>query len=719
MGKVVFSDLKKVSKNEKLNLKGGISKSPIKRKNITDISKQHGVCTARPGNKSKNIESIHSSKQKKDFYFVPESRFQRPNFLEKLEILKLVGLGLVIVFVINIANVVGGGIDLSRNLKASASHAYEDILAAAANAQGANFTGAADSFTAAENYFDEALQSISLLRTGQESISVKEQNIESVNHLLEAGQSISRAGKLFSQGIGNLQNIPEKFISLNQLSGETNSGESLTAGIREEYQTLRLIIAELEDAKSNLEQVNSRLIPGQIRSELDNLAVSLEKILVILYELEASIPAFLDLMGDRYPHRYLILLQNDTEARPTGGFIGSFMLVTVNDGYITKTDFHDVYDFDGQLREDIETPEDIAEITENWRMRDSNYSPDFSLSAEKAAWFLQKSKGPSVDTVIAINQSMIADLLDLTGPIQVDELQAPLNAENFQTILTYLIESKYFGERQPKVILGKVIAKFQTQLTQIEDWEELLGTLLSNIKAGKILFYSRNEDIQAIFETYGLDGAQASPAPDTDFLQVINTSIGGNKSDKYINQSLQHDTYFEKNGDIFDELTIIREHTWTDASLNSIKSTIEEFGYDEFPDYLLDILGRGENVSNVKVYVPFQSELINAIGAENVRVRHDEELQKTYFLFKMNVKPGEKSVVTLRYQLPQRLRLLPADIYKLVAQAQPGIVVSSLTKKLHLDPNLKLLKTNPELGESDRYELDLIDRFTQSVIVSN
>lgn len=103
----------------------------------------------------------------------------------------------------------------------------------------------------------------------------------------------------------------------------------------------------------------------------------------------------LELLGDRYPERYLVLLQNDSEARPTGGFIGSFMIVDINDGYITKMDFHDVYEFDGQLSEDIPAPEDIAKISKNWRLRDSNYSPISPYPPRKPPGSCRKRRVPA------------------------------------------------------------------------------------------------------------------------------------------------------------------------------------------------------------------------------------------------------------------------------------------------------------------------------------
>ena len=41
-------------------------------------------------------------------------------------------------------------------------------------------------------------------------------------------------------------------------------------------------------------------------------------------------------LGESYDRKYLVLFQNDTELRPTGGFIGTYGIVTVRDAKIKK-----------------------------------------------------------------------------------------------------------------------------------------------------------------------------------------------------------------------------------------------------------------------------------------------------------------------------------------------------------------------------------------------
>ena len=84
------------------------------------------------------------------------------------------------------------------------------------------------------------------------------------------------------------------------------------------------------------------------------------------------------------------------------------------------------------------------------------------------------------------------------------------------------------------------------------------------------------------------------------------------------------------------------------------------------------------------------------IDSKEVIVRHDSELQKTYFLFPMDTEPGAESTVSLRYSLPNPLRLFPVDMYRFTAQKQITLVPTHINKQLTIAPGLTLMKNNQE-----------------------
>lgn len=733
MGKYQIHDLKKVDKPEKINLKTAETHFPAKTsassRNVGTLNlkplqgSQRGLWTGKRGTA---IDSIKSSAAKSSFNLVPREKIDKGVSGRVAQVIRVAASGLVIVLIINLLNVFASSLHFKSVLVSSASSGLSNFMEGINQSKNFNLSKAETEFLQAQGNFNQALERISFLRTS--NTLGEDHNVKSLEYLLEAGKNISEAGRLFSESAGHLQNWPALFVTANKdlALGKTKYNDptsdtatpSLTDQLRHDLDNVDAAIAKLALANENLNLVDAGALPAAYRDSLPQIRSSLSSLESFLAGLSGHFPAILELLGDRYPHRYLVLLQNDTESRPTGGFIGSLLIIDVNEGVISRADFHDVYQYDGQLNQYIEAPEDIAQITKEWRLRDSNYSPDFALSAEKAAWFLQKSKGPSVDTIIAVNQSAIGDLLAELGPITVPELKADLDTNNFQLILSYLIESKYYGEANPKIILSRVIDAFKQKILSQEDPGALLNALFKEIKAQKILFYSRDAKIQQLFEELRLTPHQAQLGEQEDYLQVIATSIGGNKSDLYMTQDLQHSTYIDNGGDIYDELTIRRTHTWNLEELARWQTILKKFGFDSLPDHFQSILGRGNNKSSIKVYVPLGTQLENSVGIaqSEVLTRHDAEIGKTYFLLPMEVAPGESQTITLRYKLPFHLTLYPADIYRFTAQKQLTIVPTTLTKIIQPTPPLTIEKNSqPKASEG----FVLRDDFTQRVVILN
>lgn len=674
-----------------------------KPENYTSVSGRNGrqLNDIIPVKNDKNRSGLRESNGELFFHYIDRPKKRG---LDKVhETMRLASAGVLILFILNIINVYQRGMEVGHNVIASASSGYEDLMQGGKQAQNADFLSAEQNFTDAEKSFADAKGSIAFLQTHSDSFFAKEKTITSVQNLLSAAKNIASAGQDFSRGVQSLEKLPELFILANTHlkddQKEAKVAPSLTEKLKEDLSYIQKAKAKIDQAGLELSRVSAEVIPVNLRSKLTDAQGKVEKLRSVLNEAESKIPAVLDLLGDRYPHSYLVLLQNDTESRPTGGFIGSVMLIDVNDGYITKFDFKDVYDFDGQLKEEIAAPEDIASITKYWRLRDSNYSPDFPLSAEKAAWFLQKEKGPSVDTVIALNQSFVGRLLEITGPVGVEGLQSALDKSNYQLVLSYIVESKLNGENSPKIVVNKFIKAFQKKLfTSNDNWKRVLAEFIRGINEKSILMYSRHREVQDLFDEFGLSGRVIQSEPSNDYLNVTVTSIGGNKSDLYIKQNIEHNTIINPNGDVIDEVTVVRRHTWNQEIMNDWQKELKKFGFNEISETVKNILGRGTNKAMMKVYVPAGSVLLDVepLNSLVVETKYDKEIQKTYFMFPMNVDPGIEKKVTIRYQLPQKLKMYPVDTYRINIQRQPGLVISNLVKQVIFKPGFKSYAQYPK-----------------------
>ena len=110
---------------------------------------------------------------------------------------------------------------------------------------------------------------------------------------------------------------------------------------------------------------------------------------------------------------YVVLLQNNTELRATGGFMGSYARLRFRNGTLQSTKFEDIYEPDGQLYGYVKPPAPLDKAFENgsWKLRDSNWDPDFRVSAPQIAWFFSQG-GEVVDGLVALNLTTVLKVLD-------------------------------------------------------------------------------------------------------------------------------------------------------------------------------------------------------------------------------------------------------------------------------------------------------------------
>ena len=177
-----------------------------------------------------------------------------------------------------------------------------------------------------------------------------------------------------------------------------------------------------------------------------------------------AIPILAKLLAEGEHKEYLVLLQNNMELRPTGGFLGSYARVSFTDGYLETIKVEDIYVPDGQLPGYVEPPAPIKQYlnSNGWLLRDSNWDPDFSQAAPIIEWFFEQGKEPEAEGVVAVNLFVAQDLMRAVGPVYLADYQETVTAENL------------FAKTQAHSEVG-----FFPGSTQKRDWLSLVETYFS------------------------------------------------------------------------------------------------------------------------------------------------------------------------------------------------------------------------------------------------
>jgi hypothetical protein len=482
------------------------------------------------------------------------------------------------------------------------------------------------------------------------------------------------------------------------------SGNSLEPA----FSDLEASLVAFQEAKNIFLSINPDPLPEQVKDHFETLQLTLDQVDSRFFNLGQHFPALLKLMGDKLPHRYLVLLQNNSETRPTGGFIGSYALIDINDGKMTKISVEDVYDIDGSYGGYIEPPADFKDFIGNLRVRDANYNFNFAVSAEKILELFEQQGGPTVDTIIALNQSSLADYLEITGPVTAS--LATFDHKNYQLLLSYFIESKYFGFGDPKQILKQFVILFVDKISP-ELLPQIVDQTYQEIAKKNILAYSRDSEIQEFFRQFNLSGENTVIDDNQDYLAVIHYSIGGNKSDQFVEENIEHTTYVKEDGELEINLKITRQQLWSEKILAAWRQELNKYGLSLTDADLIYILGQGTNKVRSRIYVPKNSKLI-ASSDQSITVRYDEALDLDYFLVNLEASTEQPAEIELSYILPFKMNLEDQFNYQLYVDKQPGSQGSTFTKNIIAPKDYNLVVTYPKLSEYRQTDFNSYSTFS-------
>jgi hypothetical protein len=500
-------------------------------------------------------------------------------------------------------------------------------------------------FDQAQQLFDEAKNKGAFLLTAASPWLDEPGPVQSLSNVLDAGSLMAEVGKHLSSARSSLTQLPPEGSLTDYLRTVSEADLEPAAEQMNQIQTLLenvdLSGTEYQAQFSEYEDKLSAL------SDLLNLWVSVKEPLLIA-------------LGDKTPQTYLVLLQNNDEMRLGGGFIGSFVLVTLNDGRLSPLDFHDVYEFDNRSYQDIPVPiPELTGLTTQWRLRDSNYSPDFPTSAQKSAWFLEQEGGPGVDGVIAVNLSAAQAFMEDTGALTLPSLSKALSAETFPAVLSTLVEAKTFGKTTPKAVLGELLNAFMEKASNPQTAAALGGTAWEQIQKKQLLFYHKDPRVEKLFTDLGMEGSIPKLSTlEGDFYMPTVETISGNKTERYIQTKLTHDTEILEDGSMVATVGLTRTHTFNDDTLAWLKQTTREYGFTAWTGTLEALMGNAPNKAAIRLYLPEGATLLDSSGIyrDDVRIFYDSDQDLSYYYFDQTLLPGESQTITLQFALPLKLQ---------------------------------------------------------------
>ncbi len=327
----------------------------------------------------------------------------------------------------------------------------------------------------------------------------------SIDALTPLTQAVSRADVLLTQALASVRKSPGSFLVGPVANART------------------LLLAQL----------------GSLQAEVHSSSSILQ-----------GLPTFL---GQDAPRNYLLTAQDPAEQRGTGGVIGAYTILTVDNGRFSFAPFKPIQSLPIPPLNQVPAPS--AEYAKNYNQFRSgerfwlaiNLTPDFPTAAQAILNAYKVAEGVQLDGVIFTDPFALKALLRVEGATEIPKLGTRVSAANVVSLVTNRAFSIFPNPNVRKQVLGAVATAVVQGFVHgpkvsIPD----LKILAASVGEGHILVYSTDPVIEQGLRGTGAGGAL--PAASGDFLAVIENSAGANKVDYYQDRSVTYTAVLAEGG---------------------------------------------------------------------------------------------------------------------------------------------------------------------------
>lgn len=456
---------------------------------------------------------------------------------------------------------------------------------------------------------------------------------------------------------------------------------------------IELGLAEAEVKTASLQHFFSRSGISTFKGQFTDAGQKLSQLRQEIATLKGAMQLLPEVVGLNSGRTFLIVFQNNMELRPTGGFIGSFGLMTFADGVLRDFTVEDVYAADGGLRGHIDPPPPIRDIlgAEHWYLRDANWDPDFGKTGAQLKWFLEKELDVAVDGVIGVDVTFVEKLLQVTGPLTLPDSKVTISAENLYTRLQSEVHEDFFpGSTRKRDTLAELGRALTLKLVEGEgiSWPALLSQLDNSFNERHLLVYFAKAEIEALAAELGWTGtagklpACATVSCISDYQFVVDANLGVNKTNFFVKREVAEKVVIDE-----DKLTHTLNLTYANGATNNA--------------------GFGGTYKNyARVFVPAGNELISATinsqsltiiagpVASSSAVAVGEENGLPVFAALVEVLPQEEKTLTLTYSRPLQISgEFPLE-YLYAVQKQAGTPADTYSLEIGYPGTWKPLETS-------------------------
>jgi len=390
--------------------------------------------------------------------------------------------------------------------------------------------------------------------------------------------------------------------------------------------------------------------------------------------------------------RYLIIVQDPNELRPTGGFITTYGVLTLDQGKIIDFQIDSSLSLNRSIEGKIEPPAVVKQLLgqQSWNFHDSNLDADFKISGKQMAWFYQRFKSVNIEGVIGINTNLLRFILEQTGKVLLSDNQE-VTPDNLSSLSSNLTASKG---------LDIITALTQTLGNKLVmggiPFSHFSRALLKAVSLHETTVWFSSPQQQSLAQTGQISGEVVvqSCHPQLSVHNCRADTVYLNESNMSVNKL---NYYLKRNQDIIAEITPTGEVNYTinyDYSYPVPAPTTQEGSYKVY--YQLYIPTEGKNTTII----------LDSQELDPKTLVKSSQVGLTKIEFSALLSINQPHHLEIRFTSPNMLDLKKQLVpYTLAILKQPGTLNDTITVKVRYPGNLVVRNMTVPLKQTSANEL--------------
>lgn len=365
-------------------------------------------------------------------------------------------------------------------------------------------------------------------------------------------------------------------------------------------------------------------------------------------------PVMDELLSFGQERTFLVVLQNNTELRPSGGFWGAYGILKVKDAQIVDFTTGNSATLDLASQGKFEPPVETKEFFDHdWRFVSANWSPDFAQSVEQGLYFYrQVYPDQRFDGVIGPDVDYLLSLLKTSGDLPVPNHNFSVNNGNFIQKMIYepvdpavILEKKndpnfLVADEARKPMLADLAKTMIERIVASKNYRAFGESTLTALTNKDLLLYFGNSEDEDIATKLGWSGKIDTTG---NYVMTVDGNMGS-KLDFLIDKSaklqkLSSNTY---------KISLVYKNNYDAAN------PLEKQYFITYRSLL-------------RLFVPVGSKLLSFSGGQMVAQENLEaKMGSTFFDNLVIIKPGESTTLSFVWQIPDKVA---GDEIRIINQA--------------------------------------------------